>query len=85
MLQQQCGRLHPRPIARAHPCAPPTLPSRTPAPPPPPLPPLPRPDMPSSGELDEVLGPLPEVPSDELWWGEPDPKVYGPETNHLNK
>jgi hypothetical protein len=41
--------------------------------------------MPSAAELDALAGPLPDVPSDELWWGEPDPAVYGPGTNHLSK
>jgi hypothetical protein len=26
-----------------------------------------------------------DVPSDELWWGEPDPKIYAPGTLKLDK
>ncbi|GBF89096.1 hypothetical protein Rsub_01813 [Raphidocelis subcapitata] len=36
-------------------------------------------------DLDELLGPETEVPSDELWWGTPDPAVYAQGTMHLNK
>jgi hypothetical protein len=45
--------------------------------------PTPRPPLPS--DFDEVLGPDPDVPSDELWWGVPDPEVYAKGTTHLNR
>jgi hypothetical protein len=36
-------------------------------------------------ELDELLGPEPDAPSDELWWGTPDPAIYAQGTMHLDK